>query len=110
MHIKFTARRFRARPEVKDHTIAQVEKLERFFDSIVGADVILSFEGAEKNIKIAEINLHVHGSVLTAKEKSDDFRKSIDFAVEKLNMQLEKYKTRLRSKDKNKVRELKAKT
>ena len=109
MHIKFTARRFRARPEVKEHTIEQVEKLDRFFDSIVGADVILSFEGAEKNIKIAEINLHVHGSVLTAKEKSDDFRKSIDLAVAKLNMQLEKYKTKLRSTDKNKVRELKEK-
>jgi ribosome-associated translation inhibitor RaiA len=53
--------------------------------------------------------LHVHGSVLIAKEKSDDFRKSVDFAVEKLGMQLEKYKTKLRSKDKNKVRELKLK-
>jgi putative sigma-54 modulation protein len=109
MHIKFTARRFRARPELKEHAIAQVKKLDRFFDGIFNTNVILSFEGAEKNIKIAEINLHVHGSVLTAKEKSDDFRKSIDFAVEKLNMQLEKYKTKLRSKDKNKVRELKLK-
>ena len=109
MHIKFTARRFRARPEMKDHALEQVKKLDRFFDNIVGVDIILSFEGAEKNIKIAEINLHVYGSLLTAKEKSDDFRKSIDFAVEKLSMQLEKYKTKLRSKDKNKVRELKSK-
>jgi putative sigma-54 modulation protein len=108
MHIKFTARRFRARPEVKEHALEMVKKLERYFDSIVGADVILSFEGAEKNIKIAEVNLHVHGSILTAKEKSEDFRKSIDFAVDKLNMQLEKYKTKLRSKDKNGLRELKA--
>jgi putative sigma-54 modulation protein len=109
MHIKFTARRFRARADIKEHAIDQVKKMEKFFDSIVGADIILSFEGAEKNIKIAEINLHVHGSVLTAKEKSEDFRKSIDFALNKLNMQLEKYKTKIRSKDKNKVRELKSK-
>jgi putative sigma-54 modulation protein len=109
MHIKFTARRFRARADIKEHAIDQVKKMEKFFDSIVGADIILSFEGAEKNIKIAEINLHVHGSVLTAKEKSEDFRKSIDFALNKLNMQLEKYKTKIRSKDKKKVRELKSK-
>jgi putative sigma-54 modulation protein len=109
MHTKFTARRFRARPELKEHALGQVKKLNKFFDSIVSADIILSFEGAEKNIKIAEINLRVHGSILTAKEKSDDFRKSVDFATEKLGMQLEKYKTKLRSKDKNKVRELKAK-
>jgi putative sigma-54 modulation protein len=109
MHVKFTARRFRARPEIKEHAIEQVKKLDRFFDGIFNTDVILSFEGAKKNIKVAEINLHVHGSILTAKEKSDDFRKSVDFAVEKLGMQLEKYKTKLRSKDKNKVRELKLK-
>jgi putative sigma-54 modulation protein len=109
MHIKFTARRFRARADLKEHAIDQVKKLDRFFDSIVGTDVILSFEGAEKNIKIAEINLHVHGTVLTAKVKSEDFRKSIDVALEKLNMQLEKYKTKIRSKDKGKVRALKSK-
>ncbi len=109
MHIKITARRFRARPDIREHAIEQVKKLDRFFDGIVSGDIILSFEGAEKNIKIAEINLHVHGTVLTAKEKSDDFRKSIDFAVEKMNVQLEKYKTKIRSKDKNKVRQLTAK-
>ena len=104
MNIKITARRFRARPEVRDHATDQVKKLEKFYDGIISADVIMSFEGAEKNIKIAEINLYVHGAVLTAKEKSDDFRKSIDFATDKLTQRLDKYKTKLRAKDKNKVR------
>ncbi len=104
MNTKLTARRFRARPDLREHALLQVKKLGKFFDGIVSADVILSFEGAEKNIKIAEINVHVHGTVLTAKEKSDDFRKSVDFAVGKVSVQLEKYKTKLRSKDKNKVR------
>ena len=109
MDIKLTARRFHAQPETKEHAMNQVGKLDRFFDGIVSADVILSFEGAAKNIKIAEIDLHVHRTVLTAKEKSDDFRKSVDLAAEKLNLQLQKYKSKLRSKDKNKVRALKAK-
>jgi putative sigma-54 modulation protein len=109
MNIKLTARRFQARPEVKQHALDQVEKLGRFFDGIVGADVILSFEGAAKNIKIAEINLHVHRAVLTAKEKSDDFRKSVDVASEKLHLQLQKYKAKLHLKDKVKVRALKDK-
>lgn len=109
MNVKLTARRFRARPDIKEHATGQVKKIAKFFDGIIGADIILSFEGAEKNIKIAEINLHVQGAVLTAKEKSDDFRKSIDFAVDKLTLRLEKYKSKLRSKDKNKVRSFKAK-
>jgi ribosome hibernation promoting factor len=108
MQIKFTARRFRARPEIKEHAIDQVKKLDRYFDGILSADVILSFEGAEKNIKIAEVNLYVHGSLLTAKQKSTDFRKSIDTATEKLSGQLEKYKSKLRAKDKNNVRALKS--
>jgi ribosomal subunit interface protein len=109
MQVKLTSRRFRARPEIKDHAAAHVRKLGRFYDGIVNAAVILSFEGAEKNIKVAEINLQVHGTVLTVKEKSDDFRKSIDLAIEKATIRIERYKSKLRAKDKMKVRELKYK-
>jgi putative sigma-54 modulation protein len=109
MQTTFTARRFRARPEIKAHVLDSVQKLDRFYDGIVKADVILSFEGATKNIKVAEVNLHVHGVLLSAKEKSEDFRKSSDVAVAKIEKQLTKYKTKLRTKDKMKVRVLKEK-
>jgi putative sigma-54 modulation protein len=104
MQIMFTARRFRARPEIKTHAMETVERLDRFYDGIVKGAVILSFEGSTKNIKVAEVNLHVHGVLLTAKEKSGDYRKSIDLAVEKISKQLSKYKTRVRLKDKGRVR------
>lgn len=106
MHIKFTARRFRARPSIKAHALDAVKKLLRFYDGIVTADIILSFEGAEKNIKVAEVNLHVYGVVLSAKEKSDDYLKCVDAVVDKLGMQLARYKSKLRAKDKNKVRSI----
>jgi putative sigma-54 modulation protein len=109
MEIKFTARRFRARPELRDHALATVGRLERFYDGIVTADVILSFEGSTKSAKCAEVNLHVYGGLLTAKETSDDYLKSIDAAVGKMTMQLSKYKTKLRMKDKSKVRAIKDK-
>ena len=109
MQVKFTARKFRAHQEIKDHALAAVEKLGRYYDGIVHADIILSYERVTKSVKMAEINLHVFGVVLSAKEKSDHFTKSIDAVAEKLVTQLEKYKTRLRAKDKNKVRSLQAK-
>lgn len=109
MHIKFTARRFRARPEIKAHAIDAVKKLDRFYDGIVSGDIILSFEGATKNIKVAEVNVHVYGVLLTAKEKSDDFMKAIDVATEKAALQLGKYKSKLRAKDKIKVRAIQEK-
>lgn len=84
-----------------------MKKLDRFYAGIVAADVILSFERATRSTKSAEINLHVHGKTLTAKEGSDDYAKSIDAAVEKLTMQLSKYKTKLRLKDKENLRAIK---
>jgi len=109
MHIKFTARHFRAHAEIREHAMEMVKKLDKFYDGIVTADIILSYERATKSVKMAEINLHVYGGVLTAKEKSEDYIKSIDAAVEKLTQQLSKYKSKLRAKDKEKVREIKEK-
>ena len=109
MHTSFTARRFRAKPELQAHALDAVAKLGRFYDGIVHADIILSYEGSTKNIKIAELNLQVHGVLLSGKEKSDDFHKSIDAVIEKLGMQLRKYKTKLRAKNKTKVRALQEK-
>jgi putative sigma-54 modulation protein len=109
MNIKFTARRFRPHPDIKEHAIDAVQKLGKFYDGIVSATVILSYERATNSVKSAEVNLHVYGAVLSAKEKSDDYFKSIDAAIEKLNNQLSKYKTKLRAKNKSKVREIQAK-
>ncbi|MBK7256405.1 MAG: ribosome-associated translation inhibitor RaiA [Ignavibacteriae bacterium] len=109
MNITFTARHFRPHPDIKEHALDTVKKLGKFFDGIVAANVILSYERAVNSVKEAEINLHVHGGVLTAKVKTDDYHKSIDKAAEKLTLQLEKYKTKLRAKDKVKVRSIKEK-
>ena len=109
MQTLFTARRFRARTEIKEHAIDAVKKLDRFYDGIVKASIILSFEGAAKNIKVAEVNLHIHGGLLSATEQSEDFRKSVDLVVEKLSKQLVKHKTKVRLKDKARVRAIQEK-
>ena len=107
MDIHFTARRFRPQARLRNHAISEVKKLDKFYDGIVRCDVILSYEGAVKSDKIAEINLHVSGSMLTAKEKSDDYYKSIDLAVVKIERQLAKHKTKVRMKNKKTLRRVK---
>ena len=104
MEVKFTARRFRAHPDIKEHALDCARKLGRYYDGIVTAEVILSYERASNSVKTAEINLHVYGAMLSAKEKSDDYYKSIDAAAEKLATQLSKYKSKLHQKDKSRVR------
>jgi putative sigma-54 modulation protein len=107
MDIHFTARKFRARNELKRHTHDAIKKLDRFYDGIVRADVILSFERSVQSVKVAEINLYVHGTILSARESSEEFAKSVDFAIGKLERRLSKYKTKLRMKDKKTLRRVK---
>lgn len=107
--IHFTARRFRPHPSIKQHALTSVKKLDKYYDGIRRCNVILSYERPTNSIKTAEINLHVNRTILTAVEKSEDFHKSIDLALDKIGRQLARYKSKLRQKDKKKVRRIKAK-
>ncbi len=107
MEIHFTARRFRAHREVREHAVGEVKRLDKFYDGIVRGDIILSYERSLSSVKTAEINLHVYGTVLSAREHSEDFHKSIGLAVGKLERQLSKYKTKVRGKDKKRLRTVK---
>jgi len=107
MDVHFTARKFKAHDTLKEHAIESIKRLDKFYDGIVRGDIILSYERTTNSLKTAEINLHVHGATLTAKEKSDDYHKSIELAVEKIERQLWKYKTKLQTKNKGIVRNVK---
>jgi putative sigma-54 modulation protein len=96
MNVQFTARHFKAHEGLKHYALSQVSTLKKFYDGIVTGNVVLRYEKARDSVKIAEINLSVHGANLVAIEKSSDFYKSIDTAVEKLERQLLKYKGKRR--------------
>lgn len=107
MDIHFTARRFKANKTIKDYAINAIRNLDRYYDGIIRCDIILSFERKPNSIKTAEINLHVHRHILTTKEKSDDFMKSIDLAIDKITRRLDKFKSKLYSKDKKLLNRIK---
>lgn len=109
MDINFTARRFRAHSEIKDYAMAEVRKLEKLYDGILRADIILYYERGVNSVKTAEVNLHVYGTTLSAHNGTDDYVKSIDGAIDKLGIQLKKYKSKLHDKDKTKVRQIREK-
>ena len=110
MDIHFTARKFKAHSTVKSHAINELKKLDKLYDGIVRGDIILSYQKAANSLKTAEINLHVHGTMLIAKEHSEEFLKSIGLAIGKIERQLSKYKTKIRLKDKRVLRKIKEKT
>lgn len=97
MNIQFTARHFKAHDGLKQYALNQVFTLKKYYDGILNGAIILQFEKPKASIKVAEINLLVYGTTLNAIEKSDDFYKSIDNAIDKLERQLKKYKDKIRN-------------
>ena len=106
MTINITSRHFRAHSSIHSYAEEAVTQFSKFYDGIVTADVILSFERARKSVKRAEVNLGVHGATLSAKASSSDFQTSIDRATAKVLAQLKKYKERTHAKDRKRVRTL----
>lgn len=100
MNIIITARKFKARETLKDYVKDEVKSLLKFNDSILSADVILSFQNSHDSVKKAEITLHIPGQTLIAAEESDEFTKSVNAAVAKLLRQLKTLKSKRKSRAK----------
>ena len=100
MRINITARHFRISRKLKTYAKKEVFRLKKYYEPIIDVDIIL---GWEKKDRMAEINISVYGTVLTAHERSEDMRKSIDRAVDKLERQLKKYKDKIRRFEHEKI-------
>jgi len=92
MRINITARHFKLSEKMKGYVEKEVYRLKKYYDGIIDVDVILKWE---KKTRLAEINISVSGTVLTAHEHSENIAKSVDRAIDKLERQLKKYKDRL---------------
>jgi ribosomal subunit interface protein len=109
MNIKITSRHFKSHESLSEYAKTVIEELGHFYDGIIKAEVIFSYEKPRESIKIAEIALSVYGKVLTGIGKSETFEKSIDLAVAKIKTRLKKYKDRLHEKDRKVVRKIREK-
>jgi putative sigma-54 modulation protein len=104
-----TSRHFKAHETLLEYTDNAVQQLSHYFDGIIRADVTLSYEKTHKSTKVAEVRLPVHNASLVGIAKTEDFMKSIDGAVAKVLAQLKKYKSRLKQKDRSRVRKVRGK-
>lgn len=100
MRINITARHFKLTQELREFVLKEVTRLKKYYKPIIDTEVILSWE---KQDRLAEINIAVYGTILTAHERSEDMRKSVDLAVTKLERQVKRYKDRLRSFEHEKI-------
>ncbi|MGI6413254.1 MAG: ribosome hibernation-promoting factor, HPF/YfiA family [Syntrophomonadaceae bacterium] len=77
---------------LRDYTTKRLSKLEKYIEDVKEAQVSLS---VENKIHKIEVTIPLNGMLLRGEEKSDDMYSSIDLVVEKLEKQIEKYRTKL---------------
>ena len=74
---------------LKDYVNDKFQRLERHFDQISNANVILQ---VEKLRQIAEATVNISGGELHAKAETEDMYAAIDALVDKLDRQILKHK------------------
>lgn len=99
--IQTTARHVEISDRVRQYAETRTQKLERFYDGIVEAHVILSKDNSPAEAKTAEINIDVYQKRLSAQDSADTYEQAINKSVDHLRRQLEKYKAQLRRTDKD---------
>ncbi len=96
MHKQITARHFNASPALRTYAAERLSKLEKYYNGITDAHVILQAAPLEKT---AEITLGVYRQRLTAQDVAATHEEAIDRCVERLRKQIIRYKARLRRTD-----------
>jgi len=101
MEAQITARHFEANAALRDYASEKLKKLERYYDGIMEARVVLSEDGGPAAGKSAEIIVHVYQKTLSANSQGVSHEDAIDNCVKALRRQIKKYKAKLRSTDKD---------
>lgn len=93
MRITMNGKNLTVTEDLKNRIEKKLGKMDRYFRQEVDAQVRLT---QEKNLRyIAEITITVGGMMLRAEETSDDIIKSADRAVDKIERQIRRHRTRL---------------
>jgi len=77
-------------PQLQEDAKKILEGLSKYSDEITSASV----EFLNETSKTVEITIVLHGNTIVAKEDSDDFRKSLNEAEDKIIRQIQKWKTK----------------
>ena len=79
---------------IKTYSEEKLSKLDKYFTENTIANVTFK---TEKNDQIIEVTIPIKGNVIRVKNGTDDMYKSIDQAVDLLDRQVRKYRTKIKS-------------
>ncbi len=100
MDVKVQSVHFKVDQKLIDFCEKRLNKLDQFFDGVIGAEVILKLEkDEERENKVSEIKLSVPANeYLFAKKQAKSFEEAVDLSIDALRKQIEKYKTKFNPK------------
>lgn len=97
MKVNFQAVNFNVDGKLVDFIQERLDKLEKYYDKIVSADVFLKVEKtSEKENKCVEIKINVPGDHLLVKKQCKTFEEAVEVSAESLERLLVKRKERIR--------------
>ena len=93
MQINLSGHHLEVTPALKDYVKNKLQRLERHFDHVTNAHVVLTIE---KTIQKAEATVHVSGGHLFADATDEDMYAAIDALADKLDRQIKRHKEKLK--------------
>ncbi|MFY7741342.1 MAG: ribosome hibernation-promoting factor, HPF/YfiA family [Flavobacterium sp.] len=98
MKVNVNAVNFNVDKKLIDFIQIRLDKLEKYYDKVVVADVYLKVEStSEKENKIVEIKMHVPGDDFMVKKQCKSFEEAVDSSAESLERLLLKRKEKIRT-------------
>jgi len=85
---------------LKEYVMKRVGKLAKYSDEFMDVQVTLLVERDRHRV---EVTAPIHGMILRGEEETEDMYSSIDMVVEKLERQIDKYRTRINKRMRTKV-------
>lgn len=79
---------------LQEYVEKKIGRLEKYFDAPPERDIAVTLS-VERGIHRVEVMLQIHGVLFRAEEKSGDMYASVDMVVDKLELQMNKYKNKL---------------
>jgi ribosomal subunit interface protein len=95
MRTRISSIHFKATDSLKEFSENEVQRLAKLSDDILDCEIQFSFTKTEKG---AHLQISVNGTLLNAVGSSDDFKKSLVIAVDKLEQQIKKLKGKQQTK------------
>ncbi len=92
MQINLSGHHVDISPALRDYVTSKLSKLERHFDHVTNAHVVLT---VEKLVQKAEASIHISGGQLFADAAGSDMYAAIDALTDKLDRQIRRHKEKL---------------